>query len=221
MKPELQKVLIQQKELLVVVGNSMNRENPGSLTSMLRLVIFVLLTALSSQSFARSLDFNISSESAAINYATLVGATNYGRTEFGIGFLYNEDDNYLADLSLLVIDEAGSKSPGLEAGIGLKFYYGQAGSSDVDISGIGLGGQLRYRHPSAPRIVYSGALFYAPGIVTFQDADQIFDALATLEFEVNPSANIYVGYRYITTELKNGPDVDIDNNFILGMRFKF
>lgn len=188
---------------------------------MLRLFTFILLAALSGHSYARILDFNISSESAEINYATLVGATNYGRTEFGIGFLYNENDNYLGDLSLLVIDEAGSKSPGLEAGVGLKFYYGQAGDPSADISGIGLGGQLRYRHPSAPRIVYSGALFYAPGIVSFQDADQIFDTLATIEFEVNPSANIYVGYRYITTELKNGPDVDIDNNFILGMRFKF
>lgn len=189
--------------------------------SMLRVLIVIFCTAISSNLYARSLDFNLSSESVQAKYATLMGATNYGRTELGFGFLYHEDKNYLGEVSLLVIDEAGSKSPGLEAGVGVKFYYGQADKPDVRFSGIGLGGQLRYRHASAPRIIYSGALFYAPGIVSFQDADQIFDAVATLEFEVIPTANVYVGYRYIETEIKNRPDVTIDDNFILGMRFKF
>jgi hypothetical protein len=189
--------------------------------SMLRVLIVIFCTVISSNLYARSLDFNLSGESVQAKYATLMGATNYGRTELGFGFLYHEDKNYLGEVSLLVIDEAGSKSPGLEAGVGVKFYYGQADEPDVSFSGIGLGGQLRYRHASVPRIIYSGALFYAPGIVSFQDADQIFDAVATIEFEIIPTANVYVGYRYIETEIKNRPDVKIDDNFILGMRFKF
>lgn len=188
---------------------------------MLRILLVVMCMIMSSAVYARSLDLNLSGESAQIKYATLIGATNYGRTELGFGFLYQEDKNYLGEVSLLVIDEAGSKSPGLELGVGTKFYYAYADKPDLNVSAIGLGGQLRYRHAKAPRIVYGAALFYAPGIVTFQDGDQLFEADARIEYEILPTANIYVGYRYIETEIKNRDDLTIDDTFILGLRFKF
>ena len=188
---------------------------------MLRILVVVLCTLVTSTVFARSIDLNLSSESAQLKYATLVGATNYGRTELGFGFLYHEDDNYLGELSLLVIDEAGSKSPGLELGVGTKLYYAYYDIPDVNVSAIGLGGQLRYRHHKAPRIIYGAGIFYAPGIVTFQDGDQLLEADARIEFEILPTANIYAGYRYIETEIKNRPDLTMDDNFMIGLRFKF
>lgn len=188
---------------------------------MLRILLVVVCMIISSTVYARSLDFNISGESAQIKYATLVGATNYGRTELGFGFLYHEDKNYLGEISLLVIDEAGSKSPGLELGVGTKFYYAYSDVPDLSVSAIGLGGQLRYRHAKAPRIIYGAGVFYAPGIVTFQDGDQLLEADARIEYEILPTANIYAGYRYIETEIKNRSDIKIDDNFIIGLRFKF
>jgi hypothetical protein len=181
----------------------------------------VLCIGASSNLYARALDLNLSGESAQVKYTTLIGATNYGRTELGFGFLYHEDKNYLGELGLLVIDEAGSKSPGLEVGVGAKFYYAEADKPDIRASAIGLGGQLRYRHAAASRIVYSATLFYAPGIVSFQDADQMYEFGATLEYEIIPTANAYIGYRLIETEIKNREDVEIDDNFIVGLRFKF
>ncbi|MCI0505588.1 MAG: YfaZ family protein [Gammaproteobacteria bacterium] len=192
---------------------------------MLQRPLIFLFTVLSivsgSNLYARALDFNLSGESAQVKYTTLMGATNYGRTEVGFGFLYHEDKNYLGEIGLLVIDEAGSKSPGLEVGVGTKLYYAQADKPDIRASAIGLGGQLRYRHAAAPRIVYSATLFYAPGIVSFQDADQMYEFGATIEYELIPTANAYVGYRLIETEIKNRDDVEIDDNFIVGLRFKF
>ena len=188
---------------------------------MLRILLVVICMFVSNALYARSLDFSLSSESAQINYATLVGATNYGRTELGFGFLYNDDKNYLADISLLVIDEAGSKSPGLEIGVGTKFYYAYADPSNVNVAAIGLGGQLRYRNAKAPRIIYGATLFYAPGIVTFQDGDQLFEADARIGYEILPTANIYLGYRYIVTELTNKTDLTIDDTFIIGLQYKF
>jgi hypothetical protein len=188
---------------------------------MLRILLVVICIFVSNSLYARSLDFSLSSESAQINYATLVGATNYGRTELGFGFLYNDDENYLADISLLVIDEAGSKSPGLEIGVGTKFYYAYADPSNVNITAIGLGGQLRYRNAKAPRIIYGATLFYAPGIVTFQDGDQLFEADARIGYEILPTANIYLGYRYIVSELTNKTDLTIDDTFIIGLQYKF
>ena len=188
---------------------------------MLHTLLILISLIVSSVVHARSLDFNLSAESAQIKYATLVGASNFGRTEFGLGFLYHEDKNYLGEVSLLVIDEAGTKSPGLELGVGAKFYYAYADKPDLSVSAIGLGGQFRYRHTSAPRIIYGAALFYAPGIVTFQDGDQLFEADVRIEYEILPTANIYGGYRYIETEIKSRKDLKIDDNFIIGLRIKF
>jgi hypothetical protein len=90
------------------------------MVSVLRLAAFILLVTASSSLYARSLDINLSNDSAQFKYASLVGATTFGRTEVGYGFLYNNDHDLLGEISLLVIDEAGSKSPGLELGVGPK-----------------------------------------------------------------------------------------------------
>lgn len=188
---------------------------------MLRIVLALFLTTVSSLSFARSFDINLSSDAAQFKYGSHVGATNYGRTEMTIGFLYNEDDNYLGEVGLLVIDEAGSKTPGLELGVGPKFWFGGSDEADVDISGIGLGGQLRYKNLNYPRIIYGFSLFYAPSIVSFLDADNILEYDIRIEYELLPTANVYVGFRSIEADIKNRDDAEIDESAIIGLRFNF
>ena len=188
---------------------------------MFRLLLIVLCSLLSSQLYARSIDINLADDAAQFKYNTLVGATNYGRTEMEVGFLFNEDDNMLGEIGLLVIDEAGSKTPGLELGVGPKFWFGDADKTDVQISGIGLGGQLRYKNMNMPRVVYGAGLFFAPSIVSFIDAEQILEYDARIEYELLPTANVYLGYRNIEADIKNRKDVEIDESVILGLRFKF
>jgi hypothetical protein len=139
----------------------------------------------------------------------------------GFGFLYNEDDNLLGEISLLVIDEAGTKSPGLELGVGPKLYLADPDIPGVDFVAIGLGGQMRYKNPQAPRIVYGVGLFYAPSITAFGDADSMYEFDMRLEYELLPTANIYVGYRSIEADIKNRPDVEVDQSAVIGLRFKF
>jgi len=188
---------------------------------MLRLMLVLLLSVISSTSLARSFDINLSSDAAQFKYGSLVGGTNYGRTEMGIGFLYNEDDNYLGEIGLLVIDEAGTKTPGLELGVGPKFWFGGSDKANVDVAAIGLGGQFRYKNFNVPRIVYGASVYYAPSIVSFMDADNMLEYDIRVEYELLPTANVYVGYRSIEADIKNRDNVDIDKSAILGLRFKF
>ena len=188
---------------------------------MLRIMLILLLSTLSNATFARSFDINLSSDAAQFKYGSLVGGTNYGRTEMNVGFLYNEDDNYLGEIGLLVIDEAGSKTPGLELGVGPKFWFGGSDEADVDISGIGLGGQLRYKNINVPRIVYGASIYYAPGIVAFMDAEGLLEYDIRVEYELLPTANVYIGFRSIEADIKNRKDVEIDESAIIGLRFKF
>ena len=188
---------------------------------MSRIMLVLFLSVLSSFSFARSFDINLSSDSAQFKYGTHVGGTNFGRSEMTIGFLYNEDDAYLSEIGLLVIDEAGSKTPGLELGVGPKFWFGGSDEADVDISGIGLGGQLRYKNLNYPRIVYGFSLFYAPSIVAFLDADNILEYDLRVEYELLPTANVYIGYRNIEADIKRSGEAEIDDSAIIGLRFNF
>lgn len=188
---------------------------------MLRLLLILLLGTVSSVSMARSFDINLASDAAQFKYGSNIGATNFGRTEMIIGFLYNEDDAYLGEVGLLVIDEAGSKTPGLELGVGPKFWFGGSDKADVDISGIGLGGQLRYKNFNVPRVIYGASLFYAPGIVSFMDASNILEYDLRVEYELLPTANVYVGYRNIEAEIKNRRDAEIDQSVFVGLRFNF
>lgn len=188
---------------------------------MSRLILVVLLSVISSASYARSFDINLSSDAAQFKYGSLVGGSTYGRTEMGVGFLYNEDDNYLGEIGLLVIDEAGSKTPGLELGVGPKFWFGGSDEADVDIAGIGLGGQIRYKNMNVPRVVYGASLYYAPDIVSFMDSEGMLEWDIRVEYELLPTANVYVGFRSIEADIKNRDDVEIDESGIIGLRFMF
>jgi hypothetical protein len=186
-----------------------------------RFLLIVLCSLFSSASLARSFDINLSDSAAQFRYSSLVGATNYGRTEMTLGVLYNEDDNYLAEVALLVIDEAGTKTPGLELGVGPKLWIGGSDNSDVEIGGIGLGGQVRYKNLNSPRIIYGASLFYSPDIVAFLDAETILEYDIRIEYELLPTANVYLGYRNIESDIKNRKNVEIDESVIIGLRFKF
>lgn len=189
--------------------------------SAFRLIALIVCAITSGSLYARTLDINLSSDAAQFKYASLIGATNFGRSELGFGFLYNEDDTLLGEISLLVIDEAGSKSPGLEVGVGPKLYIGDPDDPNIDFVAIGLGGQLRYKNMQAPRVVYGASLFYAPSIVAFGDADQMYEFDMRIEYELLPTANIYLGYRSIQADIKNGNDVEVDESAVVGLRFTF
>ena len=186
-------------------------------------VLFIILSFTIIQSVsARSIDINLSDDAAQFKYSSLIGGTTYGRSELTYGFLFNEDDVFLAELGLLVIDQAGSKSPGLELGVGPRAYFADTDNSSADVAALGLGGQIRYKNLAVPRIVYTAEAFYAPSIVSFLDADSMYEFVIKLEYEILPTANVYIGYRDIEVDIKDvDQDVDLDENVMIGVKFKF
>ena len=102
----------------------------------------LLLLITSTTASAQKVDVTLSQESARLTYITLVGGSNFGRTEMNYGVLFNEDDNGVFDVGLQVIDVAGSKTPGLELGVGPRFYYLRNDKYDVNAAAVALGGYL-------------------------------------------------------------------------------
>ena len=187
--------------------------------------IFLLILAgllLSATANAQKIDITLKQDSARFSYITLIGGSTFGRTEMNTGLLYNEDKNTAVNIGLQVIDVAGSKTPGLELGVGPRFYYLRHDEADVDAAAIALGGQLRYKLPSVQRLSFIGSAFYAPSITATLDADSMYEIGLGVAYELLPTANAYLLYRRIRADFTKGVGAEnLDSGVSLGMSFTF
>ena len=180
--------------------------------------VFLSGALFSSSSTAATFDINLSNESAQIRYATVIGGSTLGRTESSVALLYTDSEKYVVDFSLLVIDVAGSKSPGLEVGVGPKFFY--ANGDNGNAVAIGLGGQLRYKIPGLQRVNFGIDGYYAPNIVSFADASNMYEIGLRLGYEILPTADVYTGYRRIHANYDLGEET-LDEAVVFGLRVSF
>lgn len=177
---------------------------------------------LSANASAQRLDITLKEDSARFSYITLIGGSTFGRTEMNMGALYNEDKNTAVDIGLQVIDVAGSKTPGLELGVGPRFYYLRHDQLELDAAAVALGGQLRYKLPSVQRLSLIGSAFYAPSITATLDADSMYELGLGVAYELLPTANTYLLYRRIRADFTKGVGSEnIDSGVSLGMSFTF
>jgi len=187
-----------------------------------RILTAFLLILLSTTVSAQRLDINLKQDSARFSYIALIGGSTFGRTEMNAGILYNEDGNQAANVGLQVIDMAGSKTPGLEVGVGPRFYYLKHDASNSSAAAVAVGGQLRYKLPSVQRLSLIGNLFYAPSITTTLDADNLYEFGMGASYELLPTANVYLKYRRIRADFTKGVGAEtIDSGVVLGMNFSF
>jgi hypothetical protein len=188
----------------------------------IRILTTLVLLITSISATAAKIDINLNQDSARFNYYTLVGGSNYGRTEMNGGILYNQDKNMLLELGLQVIDAAGSKSPGLEIGVGPRLYYFIDDAADVSGVSIALGGDVRYKLPQVQRFALQGTVYYAPSITSTLEADSYLELGARASYEILPTADVYLGYRRIRIKYTKGNgEHTLDEGFMLGMNFSF
>lgn len=190
---------------------------------LIAIQLFLLSTAFFTATvFADTFDVNLSDSSAQFKYiSTIEGSVQGGRRELGFGFLYNDDDNYLGEASFIITDVPGTKAPGLEVGVGPKLYVIRHDKSKLDAVSIGLGAQFSYKIPSVTRINFGAAVFYAPGIVSFADAQSVREFMATVGYEVLPTADVYFGYRFVGVDFDPYGKKTIDETALIGLSFSF
>lgn len=188
---------------------------------LLAVLLAAVLLGFSQFAAARAIDINLNNDTAQFRYIVYDGrAGAFGKREMDIGFLFTTEDDYLGMFGAQVIAEAGSDSPGLDAGIGFKIFAVHADPS-ADIFALTLGGQLRYSLPPHQRIQIGAEGYYAPDVVTFADGENFGYFSATLGYEILPRASVYIGYRDIRTELEQGGTITIDDGGFIGMKFEF
>lgn len=187
--------------------------------TLISLSLLIIISTVSSTVFAQKMDFSLSSDSARISYTTLSGSTTFGRTEISGGFLYNEDGNTMLDLGMQVVDMAGTKTPGLEIGIGPRLYYASLDTPSASGLSLALGGNLRYKSPDLDRMAFYGTLYYAPDITSFMDSDGMFEFGIRAAYEILPTADAYIGYQRIRMDVNKGGagNQTLDDGIIFGI----
>jgi len=186
----------------------------------IQLLIPLLVLLSTTQAFAANFELNLSEHAAQGKYTSAVGGNNFGKTEFTMGGVYNDDKQAtVAEMSVLVVDQAGANSPGLEMGIGPKLFF--ARRDDYNAFAVAIGARMKYKIGMNDRLFTRARFFYAPSIVTFADANKMFEVSAELGYEMLTTADAYFGYRVIEAEFPLNDDKVLDNSAYFGIRIQF
>lgn len=184
-----------------------------------RILALTLLTA-SPHVLADAVDINLSNDVARFQYLAPMGHVGQGKSEFHMGFLYNDSNNILGDVGLLVMNSAGNANH-LSGGIGGKVLFARIANNHA--VALALGGKIRSAPFGDKRLGITGQLYFAPDIVTFGDADRYLETGVGVEYEIMPPAVVYIGYRKIKMGIKAAlvPDLRLDEGAHVGIRITF
>lgn len=186
--------------------------------SFRHLVVAVLCLA-SANAMAQTFDINLSGDAAMLSYMTPLGQQGFGHGQMEGTVLFTDNDNFLGDVGFGVVGAAGTGSPGLVVGVGVKLYGVTTKHSDV--AALALSGQFDYAPPTLSRLHVGGELNLAPSIVTFIDGDQLYAGSVEVGYEIFRDAIAYLGYRRIEVNIQHGSDVTVDSGGYVGVKFRF
>ena len=192
------------------------------LNMLKKIVPIVLAGLISGQSYATGVDLKLADETAEILYLTESSTFGYGGADIGMGFFFNEADDWMVSALAMVTGNSASNERALQFGVGLKFLMASLDAAKEDVAAMGLAAQVRYVIPTSTPVAFLVEGVIAPKVTTFSGAEQYLEFRFAVELEVTPSARAYIGYRNIEIDLeKFNSGIEIDDNVHLGVRIEF
>lgn len=170
---------------------------------------------------ANDLELALTSETAQLTFRSDSSLIGWGGAELGLGFFYNEADDFVGQASLMQRRQASKNVP-LTLGVGVKAYLGSLDIVEQDIVAIAIGGEIRYTIPGVmPTSIYL-TIHYAPKITSFSDTEEIIDANLGFQIEVLPQTTAFFGLRNLRLDLNNGDRYEMDDDRVhAGVRLTF
>lgn len=109
---------------------------------------------------------------------------------------------------------------GLKIGLGFKGEFTKIDGQSYAAIPLGIEAELKLPLNSPIAFYLGGALYYAPSVLAFKDADDYFETRIHLDVEPIENARVEVGYRQIDTNLKNR-SVTYNDSWYFGLRLDF
>jgi hypothetical protein len=176
----------------------------------------VLLSLASSSAFAADADISLTNDSAK-------GQVNFFETnsdmQLGAGYTYHEGSRHIGNVDFHAQGRTALGNLPTTAGLGFRAL----GWDDDNLDGgaVGLGGFATVNVPDAPGLSFTGGLHYAPSILSFGDSDDMTSVELRGNYRVIRNAEVFVGYRYLNTNLEGPGDINLDEGVMAGMKLFF
>lgn len=188
----------------------------------LKYFVATVMIFFSHSVFADMFNVQLSNESGRFIYATELFGGQYGPVDLEMGLFFNQDDDKMLHLGMLVRNDT-LDSP-LVISVGTRLYYanvGNATTSSSDIAAIAIGGELLFIPQNFGGLGFGFHYFVAPSVVTFMDGENFNEYGFRLSYELTKQADVYLGYQKVKAKLTNGTELEVDSSayFGIGMRF--
>jgi len=190
----------------------------------LRLVQIFLFCMVSTTASAEGVVAMLSGDSARFFYSTQMWGQQAGPVELETGIMFNEDDNYLVNLGMMLRND-NLDSP-IILSLGGRSYFASANrtetNQDYKVVALALGLEVLFVPDNMGGLGMGFHYYYAPDILSGADAETVIEYGVKLDYQLTPQANIFVGYQKINADLTdNEGDIDIEKGFMFGFGMRF
>ena len=158
------------------------------------------------------IELSLSDELIDIRFKTDYGPDLFGRLAYMRSDSHDIDTDQLSYTFATqgVIDQ-------FNAILGLRPFWIDAEDEDGFGLALGLGGNVEL----VKNLIASAELFYAPKIITGGDIDDSRDLELRLGYQIIENGSIFVGYRDLEVEIENAREIDIYDDFFVGVNLRF
>jgi len=145
---------------------------------------------------------------------------NGGRSDMDYGFLLSEDRDLIASTALMFHTNL-HLLPGLTIDVGPQGYLALLNAlKKTDVFAAAFGVDARYMLLPRWGIAAFGSAFYSPGVLTFGDADNLYDFTAGAEVQFTPRLAGQAGYRWLKFTLVAEPNDRVSDEVFAGLRWE-
>jgi hypothetical protein len=187
------------------------------------MALVLLLSYLASEVSAQDLrglpaaEVAIAEESVQLRY--MIPPPGTGAGELGFGFFLNENRDLVASSNFYVeASQLGFRD--LTILLGPVAYAALLSTENNDIFSIALGAEARLQILRRPELTAVGRAAYAPDILTFGSADNLWDIVGRLELPLTDRVIGFGGYRLFEIDLLTGKS-ELEESIHLGIRYRF
>lgn len=179
----------------------------------------IILTALcccaSAPVFANKLSADLNPDAFGIK-ADALHASN--GILYSAELLLTDDSGEMAAISMRTNGQVGNNKS-LSGGLGGKTYV--LDDEEDTYFALSLGGHLKYVLPEHDKLIFSGALYYAPSITITDEVESVIDLNLRASYQLFENAAVYGGVRHLVSENENDREHEFDSGLHAGIEIDF
>jgi len=163
----------------------------------------------------------ISEDSVQLRYIrpNVQPAENVETGQLGFGLFLNEERDIVASTNYYV-EATRLRINRLSFMVGPVAYAALLSEENQDVFALALGAEARFRLLRNPRVDLVGQVVYAPDILTFGSADNVWDVVGRAEIPITDRVTGFGGFRLFEIDLVQGK-TELEESVHLGLRYRF